>query len=177
MLTRFYMTWMLWITEKENAKKIIQFLIFTLIVSLPFVNMTYTLGLETFLDSFEKPEAYLCLKNSDKITGIEASDEIFFIIQRKNHPDFNIQESDTVIYCKINGDISCSKIFDVKGVGIYTRYYVEDKIKNEDKPIFKNQIIGKVIKQIDKNIWNQLLIKLWELSIHNLNIRGLTRSF
>lgn len=57
-------------------------------------------------------------------------------------------------------------------ISIQTRYYVEDKIKNEDKPIYKTQIIGKVIKQIDKNIWNQLSIYLLELSIHNLNIRG-----
>ena len=165
------MTWKKWMTKKDNTKKIIQFFIFTIIVSLPFLSMTNTLGLETFLDSFENPEAYLCLKNSDRITGIDTSDENFFIIQRKNHPEFNIQESDTVIYCKIDGEISCSKIFDVKGAGTYTRYYVEDESDNEDKTIFKTQIIGKVLKEVDDNIWAQLSIKIWELSIHNLNIR------
>lgn len=157
---------------KDQIKKLIQFLIFLSIVLLPFITMTSTLGMETFLDSFENPDAYLCLKDSDKITGIDTSDESFIIIQRKAHPDFEIHETDTVLYCKIDGEISCSKIFEINGVGTYTRYYTKSTSSSKEGPIFKSQIIGKVIKVVDNNIWSGLSLKIWEISINSLNIRG-----
>lgn len=64
------------------------------------------------------------------------------------------------------------KIFDIKGVGRYTKYHINRESNNNEKPIFKSQIIGKVIKVVDGNIWSELSIKIWEITIHNLNVRG-----
>lgn len=42
-----------------------------------------------------------------------------------------------------------------------------------DEPIYENQIIGKVIGNVDNNLWNTISMKIWDISIHNLNVKAL----
>lgn len=144
-----------------------------LLASLPFISITNIIGIDIFLDSFENPESYICLKNSDNIIELE-DDYQYIIIQKSTHPDFNIDTNDVVLYFSFDGDILCSKINEINGIGSFKRYHISDQYSdNKDSSIFQNQIIGKVVQTLDDNPWNKLLIKMWDISIHNLNINAL----
>lgn len=156
---------------KENIKKIIEFSIFVSIASLPFVMATNVLGIDAFLDSFENPDSYLYLKNSDSISGITTNNEKYIIIQKTNHPDFEIQEKDTILYFDFDGSLVCNKINEINGVGTFARYYT-DKENDDEKLVFNNQIVGKVIKVLDENMLTDLSLKIWDISIGSLNIES-----
>jgi len=158
---------------KENLKKIIKLSIFLIVASLPFLTMTQIIGMETFLDSFEHPESYICLENNGKMFGTKTESGEYILLQRASHPDFKIKESDTVIYCNYNGEIACSQIKEKEYyMSSIKRYSPINSNKQEGEIIFENQIIGKVVKTIDENLWTALSIKLWEISIYNLNIKA-----
>lgn len=158
---------------KGKHKKIIKILIFTLVAILPFISITNIIGMDIFLDSFENPESYICLKNSDNIIELDDSNE-YIIIQKSTHPDFKIDTSDLVIYFTFDGIILCSEISEIQGVGSFKRYHILDQYsENKESSIFQNQIIGKVVKTFEDNPWNKLIIKMWDISIHNLNINAL----
>ena len=157
---------------RESIKNLIQILVFISIASLPFISVTNILGLETFLDSFENPESYICFKNTNQISGIQTNQESYIIIQTSKHPKFILEESDSILYYKIDGEIVCTKIDEIVGVGTFKKYYIDNGEESfTEYPIYENQIIGKIVKAVDNNIWNELSIKLWEISINNLNPR------
>jgi hypothetical protein len=157
---------------KEPIKNLLQILVFISIASLPFISMTNILGIETFLDSFENPEAYICFKDRNQISGIQTNQESYIIIQISDHPSFVLEESDSILYYEMNGKIVCTKIHEIAGIGTSRKYYIEENEESfKEYPIYENQIIGKVVKVVDNNIWNELSIKLWEISINNLNPR------
>jgi len=159
---------------KENLKKIIKLSIFLIIASLPFLTITQIIGMETFLDSFEHPESYVCLEGNGNWLGTKTKEAGYIIIQRASHPDFKIKDSDSVIYCKYNGEIACNQIKEKEYyMNSIKRYHAIDNNEPNEEIIYENQIIGKVIKTIDDNLWNTLSIKLWEISIYNLNIKAL----
>ena len=159
---------------KEKLKKIIKLSIFLIIASLPFLTITQIIGMETFLDSFEHPESYICLEDNGKWLGTKTKEGGYIIIQRSSHPDFTIKDSDTVIYCKNNGEIACNQIKEKEYyMNSIKRYRAIDNNEPNEEIIYENQIIGKVIKTIDDNLWNTLSIKLWEISIYNLNIKAI----
>jgi hypothetical protein len=106
------------------------------------------------------------------ISGVQTSQDSFIIIQTADHPEFIIEESDSIIYSDVDGEFVCNEIHEIKGVGMYERYYTSDEESCSRYPIYQSQVIGKVIKTVDNNIWNELSIKLWELSISNLNFRN-----
>ncbi len=96
------------------------------------------------------------------------------IIQKSSHPEFKIEESDLIIYCNNEGDISFTKVTHINSIATVKRYYIEEKNKEKGKcVIFENQILGKIVEIIDNNILNSISIKIWETSIHNLNLRSL----
>ena len=158
------------IRMKKSIRNAIQLIIFVSIAALPFISMTNILGIETFLDSFENPESYLCLDDTSQISGILTAQDDFLIMQTSDHPDFIVQEHDTILYFEIDGDIACSKISQINGVGVYKKYYTEFKGGTCNKDvIFESQVIGKVVKVIENNIWNEMSIRLWEFSIEKLS--------
>ena len=76
---------------KKNLKKIIKLSIFFIIISLPFLTMTHILGMNTFLDSFENPDSYICLQNDGNWLSTKTNNEEYIIIQTTTHPDFTIK--------------------------------------------------------------------------------------
>jgi hypothetical protein len=162
-----------WTKTKKKIKNLIKFCIFISLVSLPFITITQILGMEAFLDSFENPSHYICLQDKDNTFGLNTKNEEYLIIQKSSHPEFNIKKSDSIIYCKNNGDIACNKIYNINNIGAIKIYYTTQENDGISQPIYENQIIGKIITTIDSNIWNFISIKIWEVSINNLNSRVL----
>jgi len=156
--------------KKEQIRKIIGLILFVGIAALPFMSVTEMIGMETFLDSFEHPNSYLFLKNDDLITGIKTDAENYIIIQKTNHPEFEIQKNDKLMYFNLQGEISCEEVKYIRGIGTFKRYYLNSEYAEFEETIYEGQIIGKVIKQIDNNFWNELSLKIWEISIENFNI-------
>lgn len=131
------------------------------------------IGIDTFLDSFENPEYYICLQDKDNSLGLNTKNGEYIIIQKSSHPNFNIKKSDSVIYCKKGGDIACNRIHHINSIGAIKGYYTTKENDVTSQPIYESQIVGKIINVVDGNIWNSISLKIWETSIHNLNLRAL----
>jgi hypothetical protein len=129
--------------------------------------------LELFLDTFDNSQNYVCIqdKNNDFETSTNGN---YIIIQKSSHPDFIIKKSDHIIYCDYEGEISYSKVSNINSIASVKRYHVEgEESEKGECVLFQNQIIGKIVKIIDDNILNTISMKIWEISIHNLNVRSL----
>ena len=160
--------------RKNEIKKITKLIIFFSVSTLPFIGITNLLGIETFLDSFENPDSYLYIKNSERLIDSNFKDSSFIVIQESNHPEFFVKESDTVVYSSLTGDISCNKIEQIHSIGPLKKYELKgNDIKEYSETIYEEQIIGKVVKTTDKNIWNTISLELWTVTINNLNIYSL----
>ena len=155
----------------KNAIKIVMIIS---ILFLPFIYITEIISIEIFLDSFENPKHYLCIQSDGLIFGSKSDKNDLIIIQKSSHPDFFINKNDYVIYFTEEGFVEFSKIVNIKWFGSRAKYYKECDEDFINYPIFKEQLIGKVIKTIDDNILNSISIKIWEASINNLNIRAIT---
>jgi len=167
------MSWKRWKEAEKTTKNVIKICIFISIAIIPFVTSSQIIGMDTFLDSFENPEYYICLQDKDSSLGSITRDEEYIIIQKSTHPTFNIEKSDSIIYWKSDGDIACSKVHHINNMGAIERYYTTEEDDITNQPIYEGQIIGKVIKVIESNLWNSISLKIWETSIHNLNLRAL----
>ena len=146
--------------------------LFLTIASLPFISVTQIIGLETFLDSFENPDHYICIQNNDGFFATQSGNKEYIIIQMSSHPDFTIQKNDYIIYFTNDEEIACSQVYHISSIGATKRYHVMDS-QNVGRYIFEKQLIGKVIKTVDDNIWNSISMTIWDISINNLNIRAL----
>jgi hypothetical protein len=147
--------------------------IFTVFSLIPFIHITEIIGLETFLDSFENSHNYLCIQDKENMLESNTNGD-YLIIQKPSHPDFKIDESDQIIYCSYDGDISYTKVHHINFIASIKRYYIEEQNEEIDNNIiFHNQILGKIVYIIDDNILNSISIKIWETSINNLNLRSL----
>jgi len=162
------------ILKKKDTKKLVEFIIIISVVSVPFVSITNMVGMETFLDSFERPDSYIYLKNVNEyiITNLKKSS--YIIIQKTDNPETEIKETDTVVYSKITGELACNKINQINSIGPIKRYEIKSSFFKEDsETIYEDQIIGKVVKIVDDNIWNALLMKIWSITTFNLNINSI----
>jgi len=173
MLARILIPLKRWKDIKKIIKKTITFLIFIILACLPFIYITEIIGLKTFYDSFENSHYYICVQDKDNKFESNTNGD-FLIIQKSIHPDFIIKESDSIIYCKYDGDIAFTKISQINSIAAIKRYYIKEQNKEpENTIIFEDQILGKIVKIIDDTIWNSISIKIWETSIHNLNLRAI----
>jgi hypothetical protein len=154
----------------DKIKNMLQIIVFICLTALPFITVTNILGIETFLDSFENPDSYVCYKDSGNLVGLKTDSDRYILLQKTNHPDFNIEKSDIVLYCKIDGEIACEEVSSITGIGNFRRYLTKNYLEYDEEVIYQSQIIGKVIKIIDNNIWNEMSLKIWEISINNLKI-------
>jgi hypothetical protein len=145
---------------KILTKRRIKFIVFITIAVMPFIFSIQTIGLDSFLDSFENPEYYVLLKQNDKNT----------IIQKSNHPDFSVKSGDVLLYYKDTGELASKKVYMINSIGPIKRY---SGLSDEEHPLFEPQVVGKIIKQTDNNLINSISINLWDISIHSLNIRAL----
>jgi len=160
------------IVSKINIIKISKLMVFFLITSLPFISITNIIGMEIFIDSFENSDSYILLENEKIMSATKIDKQSYIIIQKIDHPEFELDKNDQVMYCSFNGEILCNKINDIKCVGAIKKYEINNNEEN-DEIIYKNQIIGKIIKVVDENIWNSICLNFWSTSIDKLNINSL----
>jgi hypothetical protein len=163
-----------WKNKKQDLQKILRVCVFLSIALLPFLTVTQIIGIETFLDSFENPDYYLCFQDKDNSFGSNTKNGEYIIIQKSTHPDFNPNQNDIIIYSDSDGEILCNKIHHINSLRTTKTYYtVNQEEQVSQKPVYESQILGKIIEIVDDNIWNILSIKIWETSIHNLNLNAI----
>jgi hypothetical protein len=160
-----------WI-DKKTLKLSIKFSLFLVIASIPFVSITQMIGIDTFLDSFENSDYYLCFKDEDGVYATNTNEKDYVIIQESSHPDFSAGKDDYIIYLTKDNELNCNRIYHVTSIGTFKKYHVQDN-SFIGHYVLENQVLGKVIRAVDENIWNSIFISVWEISIHNLNIRAL----
>jgi hypothetical protein len=172
MLARDLMLLKRWNSLKNDSKKILLLFVFILLASFPFLYFTELIGLELFFDSFENSDSYICIQDRDNTFKTNSNGD-YLIIQKASHPDFNVGENDDIIYYNNEGDISFTKVTKISSISALKRYYIEEPSEYGKSSIFENQILGKIIEIVYDNILNSVSIKIWETSIHNLNLRSL----
>lgn len=126
--------------------------------------------MDTFLDSFENPEQYICIQNNKNTILPDVADGKYIIIQKSTHPSFSLEKDDEIIYIS-EGEIACNKILDINSLGAIKSYYVTS---GDTQPVYESQIIGRVVNIIDDNLWTSMSMKIWEISIQQFNINGVT---
>ena len=93
------------------------------------------------------------------------------IIQKTKLLEPTLKKNDIVLYYDEQGSIEIDEIQKISAIGSFKTYYLTKTDNN--KPILTNQIIGKVIKKVDNNILNTISLRIWDISIHSLNIKTL----
>jgi hypothetical protein len=164
------MTLKRWI-DKKNLLLATKFCVFLVIASIPFISISQMIGIDTFLDSFENSKHYLCFQNDDGLYAINTNEKDYVIIQESKHPDFSAEKNDYIIYLTNDNELACSRVYHISSIGTNKRYHTQDK-ESIGHHVFENQVLGKVIKVVDDNIWNSISISFWEISINSLNIRA-----
>lgn len=159
---------------KKAIKSTIKLCVFISIANLPFITITQLAGIDTFLDSFENTEHYAYIQSQRNSMEPNIKEGDYIILQKSSHPNFTIKQQDMILYCKDNGETVYQRVHHINCIDTVKRYHIIDNNNNHaDKPIYENQIIGKVVSIVDNNLWNIISIKIWEVSIHNLNIGAL----
>jgi hypothetical protein len=153
--------------RKKTLKEIVKILVFVALVNLPFITMTQLLGVDGFIDSFTNHNYYQYYKTDE--LALDNPHQSYIIIEKATHPDFSIQTGDKIFYVADEGGLSCRSVDHITTVGFLEKYYVVNFQNTIEKPIFKSQILGKVIGTIDDSMWNSVSLKIWDLSINNLN--------
>jgi signal peptidase I len=159
---------------KKTVKSIIKLFVFISLVNLPFITIIQMVGMGAFLDSFENPECYMYLSAGGHSMEPNIRDGDYIILQKSSYPSFSVNEGDVVLYCKEEGGIVCHRVYSISYIGSVKRYHtVGDSNDFADKPIYENQILGKVVGAVGNNLWNMISMKIWDISIHNLNVNAL----
>ena len=132
-------------------------------------------SMDTFLDSFENSEDYVFFRSDSELLHSAVKDGDYIVILKSSHPDFDVKENDNIIYIKDEGDLACSNVNYIRYIGSTKKFYTSyegDKINFN--PIYEPQVVGKVVKIVDNNFWNSMSIKIWDVSIHDLNLNALS---
>jgi len=167
------MNWKRCIKTKKKFANILKVFLFIFFAFLPFLTVTNMIGIDAFLDSFENPDSYVCLKDNGRLAGSNTRTQDYLIIQKISHPDFEIKEKDFIIFYENSGEISCNEVNYISTAGTIRKYYIFDENGILNEPIYEIQVVGKVIDFVDNNIWNSISLKIWETSINNLNLRAI----
>jgi len=163
---------------KETVKNAFNLCVFIFLVNLPFITVTQQISTDTFLDSFENPDFYLYLQIGGYSMEPDIKEGDYILFQKSSHPDFNIQDGDTVIYCKDDGEIVCNKVCNINCISPVKRYHIVDHNDNiTKKNIYGSQIIGKIVSVANTNLWDLISMKIWDMTIHNLNVRALFTNY
>lgn len=159
-------------TKRSWSKKLLQLGLFLLLVNLPFVTTAYLIGTDAFFNSFDHPDAYLYVKSSKLTTDIYHNK--YFIIEKLTQNDAPLTRGDNIVYLQDNGNIQCHEIYALdKKPGMEPFYLLDPPSNDSDNVVYNYQIIGKVVGVIDNNFWNVFSLKIWDLSINNINAAAL----
>jgi len=159
---------------KKTVKNAFNLCVFIFLVNLPFITVTQLISTDAFLDSFENPDFYLYIQSGGYSMEPDIKEEYYILLQKSSHPDFSIRDRDVIIYCKDNGEIVCNKVCNINCISPVKRYHVVDDNDNlTDKNIYGSQIIGKIVSVVNTNLWDVISMKIWDMTIHNLNVRTL----
>ena len=167
------MTYKRWMKAKIKSKKIIKTIICISFAFLPFIYLTQLIGFNTFIDSFENPEYYVNIPANDIVKNIQIGSNYYLIIQKSTHPSFEINENDFIIYFNYNGELICNYVTQINSISAARKYYITNDLDLLNNAVFDNQIVGKVTNIISDNIINSISLRIWEISINNLNIRAI----
>jgi len=159
---------------KKTLKNIIKIGVFIAIANLPFITITQLVGIETFLDSFENTDYYIYVSTNGQTKGTTIDEGDYVIVQKSSHPEFSVEQQDIILYYTNTGEELYQRVEQINCVGTIKRYQVasENNFYTEET-IYENQVIGKVVSIIDNNLWNVISMKIWDMSIHNLNLAAL----
>lgn len=145
-------------------KRLIKLVIFFLLVNLPFVTIIQIIGIDPFLDSFKNPDVYDFFLTNIYSAYTDNEQGKYLLIQKSAHPNFSVENNDTILYCNDGGKTACDKVYQINCVGSVKTYAVTDETS-----IYETQIYGKVLGFVDNNPWNMLSIKIWDISTHLIN--------
>ena len=98
----------------------------------------------------------------------------YVIIQKSSHPDFSVEQQDMILYYKNTGEEAYQRVEQINCIGAIKKYQLacENNFCVKEN-IYEQQIIGKVVSIIDNNLWNVISMKIWDVSIHRLNLAAL----
>jgi SOS-response transcriptional repressor LexA len=159
---------------KKVLKNIVKIGVFIAIANLPFITITQLVGIEVFLDSFENTDYYICIPNDGQMKGAAIDDGDYVIIQKSSHPDFSVEQQDIILCYTNNGEETYGKVEQINCIGTIEKYQLTDENNlYVDETIYEQQVIGKVVSIVDNNLWNVISMKIWDVSIHRLNLAAL----
>lgn len=160
--------------KKKIAKKAIELCLFLSLANLPYITLIQVIGIDTFLDTFENPDYYLYFSEEKHSIEPYFQNGCYILLQKSSHSDFSVEQGDVIMYFKDDGGTALQRVCQINCIGSVKKYHFKSEINNlSDVPLYENQIIGKVISIVDKNIWNTISMKIWDISIHNFNIKAL----
>lgn len=158
--------------KKKVVKGIIKICVFIALANLPFITITQLIGMDTFLDSFDNVQSYQYFKGS--LLDIDNLESKYVVLQKSTHPEFSILTGDEIFFLKDEGGLMCRKVYSISGQESGTKYYIINfEGDMNDDPVYENEVLGKVVSVVDNNIWNALSLKVWDVSINNLNAAAL----
>lgn len=152
-------------------KQTCYFLLCICLTMLPYLTLCQSMGLDTFIDSFEHTNSYSYLQNTITTNNAHTQQKTILFIQRTSHPAFAIEPHDTILYHSSQG-IQYNKVTSINKQHELNLYTIQTKDTTIQR-VYPSDVIGKVITTIDDNLWNELSIILWETSVSSLNIRAL----
>jgi len=165
--------------KKNLLRAILKLCGFLIIANLPFLTISQLIGIDTFIDSFNHPGSYLYIKNKDVTSMNPATGYIvtsmnpatgYIIIEKPTDQASTIREGDSILCHTIKNTLQqriVSQIYTKDGI---TTYYTTSYNESIDAPLYESQIIGKIIGTSEDNIWYELCLQAWEISIEKLNI-------
>jgi hypothetical protein len=154
--------------KKNLLRAILKLCGFLIIANLPFLTISQLIGIDTFIDSFNHPGSYLYIKNKD-VTSMNPATG-YIIIEKPTDQASTIREGDSILCHTIKNTLQqriVSQIYTKDGI---TTYYTTSYNESIDAPIYESQIIGKIIGTSEDNIWYELCLQAWEISIEKFNI-------
>ncbi len=154
--------------KKNLLRAILKLGGFLIIANLPFLTISQLIGIDTFIDSFNHPGSYLYIKNKD-VTSMNPATG-YIIIEKPTDQASTIREGDSILCHTIKNTLQqriVSQIYTKDGI---TTYYTTSYNESIDAPLYESQIIGKIIGTSEDNIWYELCLQAWEISIEKLNI-------
>lgn len=126
-----------------------------IISSLPFVTLATSLGIETMVDTYQHPDHYHYLKDTQPSAS-------YLILQDVPETDL-LQKGDTILF-QDNDNIKQGII-----TAINTNTDVVYTTTGLITPIHPHEILGRLTASLTPNPWTLLCLQLWDLTTHTLN--------
>jgi hypothetical protein len=154
--------------KKNLLRAILKLCGFLIIANLPFLTISQLIGIDTFIDSFNHPGSYYYIKNND-VTSMNPATG-YIIIEKPTDQTSTIREGDSILCHTIKNTLQQRIVSQIHTKDGITTYYTTSYNESIDAPIYESQIIGKIIGTSEDNIWYELCLQAWEISIEKLNI-------